>query len=63
MFAAWAGVVSPLRHVATLGSCPVGNHQLWWTVKAPNVDAALALLPPFVAARTEATEVTDVPIP
>lgn len=62
-FAAWKGVRSPLRRTAALGTCEAGGHQLWWTVDATDADAALALLPPFVAARTEAIEVTDTPIP
>ena len=63
VFAAWKGARSPLRHTATLGSCATGGHQLWWTVEVADAAAALALLPPYVASRTEAVEVTDIPIP
>jgi hypothetical protein len=62
-FAAWKGVESPLRRRDALGTCGFGGHQLWWTVEASDTAAALALLPPFLATRTEALEVSDVPIP
>ena len=62
-FAAWRGFDSPLRHHAATGSCRQGDHRLWMTVEAADVQAALALLPSFVAARTEVAQVDDVPIP
>ncbi len=62
-FAAWRGFASPLRGRPTTSSCTTGDHRVWWTVKAPNAAAALALLPPFVAARSEATPVREVAIP
>lgn len=62
-FAAWKGVHSPLRHTAALSSCEAGGHQLWWTVETADAAAALALLPPYVAERTEAVAVTDIPLP
>ncbi len=52
-FAAWKGFESPLRGRETIGSCRHGGHALWWTVEAPDEAAALAQLPPYVAARTE----------
>jgi hypothetical protein len=61
-FAAWKGFDSPLRHIPTLGSCDEGGHQLWWTVEAAGPDAALALLPGYVAERTEAVSVSEIPI-
>jgi hypothetical protein len=63
VFASWKGFDSPLRHASTLGSCPQGGHELFWRVCASDADAALAQLPPYVASRTEAVEVTEVPIP
>jgi hypothetical protein len=57
------GVVSPLRHGRPFGSCASGGHRLWWTVVAADGAAALAQLPPYVAARTVAEEVREVPIP
>jgi hypothetical protein len=62
-FAAWRGFESPLRHHPTLGSCSAGGHSLWWTVEATDADTALAQLPPYVAERTNVSEVREVPIP
>jgi hypothetical protein len=66
-FASWRGFESPLRHAGTSGSCLLVNgtasHEIWWTVDAPDRDAALLLLPPYVAERTYATEVSEVSIP
>lgn len=61
--AAWKGFASPLRHGRSLRSCATGGHRLWWTVEATDRGAALALLPPYVAERTRAEEVREVPIP
>jgi hypothetical protein len=61
--AAWRGFVSPLRHGRPLGSCARGGHHLWWTVEAPDEEAALSLLPHYVAERTVAEEVREVPLP
>ncbi|MGD9530734.1 hypothetical protein [Pseudonocardia sp.] len=62
-FAAWKGYDSPLRHESVPASCLYGGHTLWWTVEADDAEAALGLLPPWVAARTEVTPVrlTDLP--
>jgi hypothetical protein len=62
-FAAWNGFDSPLRGHAALASCEAGGHSLWWTVEAESADAALAQLPGYVAERTEASPVSEVPIP
>ena len=62
-FAAWKGFATPLRHASTLGSCPRGGHELFWRVEAKDAADALAQLPPYVASRTEAIEVTEVAIP
>jgi hypothetical protein len=61
--AAWKAFPSPLRHGRPLGSCASGGHRLWWTVEAANLGAALAQLPPYVAERTIAEEVREVPLP
>ena len=61
--AAWKGFPSPLRHKRALGSCAVGGHRLWWTVDAPNADAALAQLPPYIAERATVDEVREMDIP
>lgn len=61
--AAWKGFASPLRHGRPLGSCANGGHRLWWVVEAADQDAALALLPPYVAQRTVPEEVREVPLP
>ena len=62
-FAAWKGFASPLRHSRPLGSCASGGHRVWWIVEAADRPAALAQLPPYVAERTVADEVREVPIP
>jgi hypothetical protein len=62
-FAAWSGFNSPLRQRPTLASCIAGGHRVWWTVEAKTADAALAQLPPFLAERTEVSEVRETPIP
>jgi hypothetical protein len=61
--ASWKGFPSPLRHGRPLGSCANGGHGLWWTVDAADGEAALALLPSYVACRTVAEEVREVPLP
>jgi hypothetical protein len=63
VFASFKGHQSPLRHQPTLASCRSGGHEIWWTVDAANEDDALALLPAYVAERTTATRVNEVPIP
>jgi hypothetical protein len=62
-FAAWSGFDSPLRHRRTLASCVAGGHRLWWTVDAASAAAALAQLPPYLAERSEVTEVRETQIP
>ena len=62
-FAAWQGFASPLRRRGAACSCLAGDHALWWRVTAAGPTAALALLPPYVAARTRAVTVRDVEIP
>jgi hypothetical protein len=62
-FAAWQGFESPLRHTPTASTCLTGGHGLWWRVEARDRAAALALLPRYVADRTEAIPVRDVEIP
>lgn len=61
--AAWKGFSSPLRHGRPLGSCANGGHCVWWTVEATDEAAALSLLPDYVARRTVASEVREVPLP
>ncbi len=62
-FAAWKGFESPLRHHSTLSSCVAGGHSIWWQVEADDATAALALLPEWVAARSEVSAVREVEIP
>ena len=62
-FAAWRGFDSPLRHHDAPSTCLAGGHAVWWQVEAHDHRAALALLPAFVASRTEAVAVRDVRIP
>ena len=63
VFASFKGHASPLRHRPTLASCRTGGHAIWWTVEADGEDAALALLPFYVAERTSVTRVSEVQIP
>lgn len=62
-FAAWRGFQSPLRHHSTLSSCVEGGHSIWWQVEAGSQAEALALLPEWVAERSEAASVREVRIP
>jgi hypothetical protein len=62
-FAAWKDVTGPLRGTTALATCRRGGHQLWWIVEAGDSNAALALLPPYVAERTEAVRVDHVDVP
>ena len=61
--AAWKGFDSPLRGMPIVASCISGGHHAWWQVDAPDAAAALAQLPPFVAARTEIEAVREVLVP
>jgi hypothetical protein len=62
-YAAWRGFASPLRHRPAMASCSQGAHRICWTVEAPDPATALALLPPFVADRTNVDPVREVSIP
>jgi hypothetical protein len=62
-FAAWRGYASPLRHGRVPSTCLTGGHRVWWRVEAGNSSEALALLPPFVAQRTDAVLVREIEIP
>jgi hypothetical protein len=62
-FAAWRPFDSPLRGHSAPSTCLAGDHRIWWLVEAEDEAAALALLPEFVASRTEAIPVRYVPVP
>ena len=62
-FAAWKGFASSLRHRPAASTCLMGGHAIWWRVEAADTRTALALLPPYVGARTLITEVREVWIP
>jgi hypothetical protein len=62
-FAAWKGFESPLRHQRAGSTCLTGGHRLFWKVEASDRSAATAMLPAFVAARTEVIEAREVEIP
>lgn len=62
-YAAWRGFESPLRRRPPSAGCIWNDHRLWWEVEAEDPDRALALLPRFVAARTETNRVAKVPLP
>jgi hypothetical protein len=63
VFTAFRGGPSPLRHRATLSSCASGGHEIWWRVEATGPEAALDLLPHFIAERTQVSRVSEVEIP
>ncbi len=62
-FAAFKGHVSRLRHADAIASCAAGGHAVWWVVEAASAEAALALLPHYVAQRSTATPIRKVQIP
>jgi hypothetical protein len=62
-FAAWSGFTSPLRRGPAHSTCLSGGHAVWWVVEAGDPNAALGLLPAFVARRAKATEVRRIRIP
>jgi hypothetical protein len=62
-FAAWRGFESPLRHRPAAATCLTGGHRVFWRVEAESHGEAIALLPAFVASRTEVVEVREVEIP
>ena len=62
-FAAFKGHASPLRRAATFASCAAGGHEIWWVVEAESSEAALALLPHYVATRSTVVPVGCVRIP
>ncbi|MDQ3778877.1 MAG: hypothetical protein M3310_08475, partial [Actinomycetota bacterium] len=61
-FAAWKGFASPLRHRTTIGSCLAGGHEIWWDLEAPSEKEALALVPSYVAERSEAIRIAEVQV-
>ena len=63
VFTSFKGHHSPLRHQPTLASCCTGGHEIWWTVDADSEEAALRLLPAYVARRTTVTRVDEVSVP
>jgi hypothetical protein len=63
VFVSFKGHESPLRHRPTLASCRSGGHAIWWTVDAESEEAALRLLPSYVAERTTVARVSEVDIP
>jgi hypothetical protein len=62
-FAAFKGHQSPLRRHETTSSCLTGGHEIWWFVEADSTDAALSLLPRYVAERSTAIAIRKVLIP
>lgn len=63
VFASFNGYQSPLRHTPTTASCLFGGHAIWWEVTADSAEAALALLPYYVAQRTTVVPIARVDIP
>jgi hypothetical protein len=62
-FAAFKGHSSPLRRHETASSCLTGGHEVWWFVEAETAEAALSLLPGYVAERSTAIPIRKVLIP
>lgn len=63
VFASFKAFESPLRHLATVGSCGFGTHRIWWDVEAATAEEALSRLPRYVAERTTAIRVGDLQTP
>jgi hypothetical protein len=63
VFASFAGHDSPMRHRTTMASCLFGGHAIWWEVQTDSADAALELLPLYVAERTTAVPIAPVDFP
>jgi hypothetical protein len=61
-YAAWRGYESPLRGQSAIASCASGEHRMFWTVHADNASEALKQLPPYLAQRTQVTEMREVTI-
>jgi hypothetical protein len=62
-FAAFRGHGTALRRRSTIGSCALGGHEIWWVVDADTASDALELLPYYVAARADVTEVVEIEFP
>jgi hypothetical protein len=62
-FASFKGHPSPLRRTDTVASCFSGGHEVWWLVEASSTEAALELLPHYVALRSTAVPIRRVQIP
>jgi hypothetical protein len=60
---AWRGFESPLRGAAMVTSCQFGRHHAWWQVDAASATEALALLPRFVAQRSDVIRVAELRLP
>jgi hypothetical protein len=63
VFASWHGFTSPLREHSVTSTCLAGGHRLWWRVEADSEAAALALLPSYVAARTDPIRIREIEVP
>ena len=61
--ASWRGFSSPLRGTETASACRFGEHRNWWRVTAVDEAGAIALLPGFVAERSEVTRIERLKIP
>jgi hypothetical protein len=63
----WRGFDSPLRGSVATASCQYGGagsrHLVCWDTEAADRETALALLPQYVAQRTEVVRVADLTIP
>lgn len=57
------GAPSTARGLSAPSTRLAGGHRIWWSVEAPDEALALALLPVFVARRTEAIAVRHVKVP
>ena len=62
-WAAWAGYHSELRGTEAGCTCLHGGHLAWWEVDAPDAEAALRMLPPYVAERAQALSMRRVLTP
>jgi hypothetical protein len=62
-WAAWNGHVSPLHGSDVSCTCVQGGHTVWWDVEAASAEAALGLLPEYVARSTRVVPIRRVVTP
>jgi hypothetical protein len=62
-FAAFKGDQSPHRRTTINASCAAAGHDVWWIVEAEAGDAALAMLPHYLAQLCDVVPVRKIRLP